>query len=134
MLSVVVEVHETAVMDVARMKELAARLKDIGVRFAYDDFGAGQARLNELGEVPAHFVKFDMGLIRGIDVASERKQKVVGDLVRLVTDLGSVPLAEGVETEAEAEVCRLMGFKLVQGFLTGRPVPIDGGPDKPSEG
>ena len=112
-------------MEVARMKELAARLKDIGVRFAYDDFGAGQARLNELGEVPAHFVKFDMGLIRGIDLASERKQKVVGDLVRLVLELGSVPLAEGVETEAEAEVCRLMGFKLVQGYLTGRPVPVD---------
>jgi len=121
----VVEVHETAVMEVGRMKELAARLKDIGVRFAYDDFGAGQARLNELGEVPAHFVKFDMGLIRGIDMASERKQKVVGDLVRLVTDLGSIPLAEGVETEAEAEVCRLMGFKLVQGYLTGKPVPVD---------
>jgi len=45
--------------------------------------------------------------------------------VRLVTELGSVPLAEGVETEAEAEVCRLMGFKLVQGYLTGRPVPVD---------
>lgn len=121
----VVEVHETAVMDIGRMKALAGRLKDIGVRFAYDDFGAGQARLNELGEVPAHFVKFDMGLIRGIDMASQRKQKVVGDLVRLVIDLGSVPLAEGVETEAEAEVCRLMGFKLVQGYLTGKPMPMD---------
>lgn len=121
----VVEVHETAVMDVARMKDLAARLKDIGVRFAYDDFGAGQARLNELGEVPPHFVKFDMGLIRGIDMASDRKQKVVGELVRLVSELGSVPLAEGVETEAEAEICRLMGFKLVQGYLTGRPVLMD---------
>jgi EAL domain-containing protein (putative c-di-GMP-specific phosphodiesterase class I) len=121
----VVEVHETAVMEVARMKELAARLEGIGVRFAYDDFGAGQARLNELGEVPAHFVKFDMGLIRGIDLASERKQKVVADLVRLVTELGSVPLAEGVETEAEAEICRQMGFQLVQGYLTGKPVPVD---------
>lgn len=121
----VIEVHETAVMEVARMKELAAQLKDIGVRFAYDDFGAGQARLNELGEVPAHFVKFDMGLIRGIDLASERKQKVVGDLVRLVLELGSVPLAEGVETEAEAEVCRLMGFKLMQGYLTGKPTLVD---------
>ena len=129
----VVEVHETAVMDVARMKDLATRLKDIGVRFAYDDFGAGQARLNELGEVPAHFVKFDMGLIRGIDMASERKQKVVGDLVRLVTDLGSVPLAEGVETEAEAEVCRLMGFKLVQGYLTGKPVSVDGESGTPKD-
>jgi EAL domain-containing protein (putative c-di-GMP-specific phosphodiesterase class I) len=120
----VVEVHETAVMEVERMKDLAARLDEIGVRFAYDDFGAGQARLNELGDVPAHFVKFDMGLIRGIHEASERKQRVVRDLVRLVLDLGSVPLAEGVEEEEEAVLCRDMGFALVQGYLTGKPVPV----------
>ncbi len=120
----VVEVHETAVVEVEKMRELAARLAAIGVPFAYDDFGAGQARLAELGEVPAHYVKFDMGLIRNIHEASERKQRVVRDLVRLVLSLGSVPLAEGVETEAEAAVCREMGFKLVQGWLTGRPVPV----------
>ena len=120
----VVEVHETAVMEVERMRDLAARLSEIGVSFAYDDFGAGQARLNELGEVPAHFVKFDMGLIHGLHEASERKQRVVRDLVRLVLDLGSVPLAEGVELEAEAEICRDMGFELVQGYLTGRPMPV----------
>ena len=120
----VIEVHETAVMEVERMRELAAQLKDIGVRFAYDDFGAGQARLNEIGEVPAHFVKFDMGLIRGIHIASDRKRRVVGDLVRLVLDLGSVALAEGVEVEEEAEVCREMGFQLIQGYLTGKPVAV----------
>jgi EAL domain-containing protein (putative c-di-GMP-specific phosphodiesterase class I) len=120
----VVEVHETAVMEIARMRDLAARLAEIGVAFAYDDFGAGQARLNELGDVPAHFVKFDMGLVRGLHEASERKQRVVRDLVRLVLDLGSVPLAEGVELEAEAAVCRDMGFRLVQGYLTGRPMPL----------
>jgi EAL domain-containing protein (putative c-di-GMP-specific phosphodiesterase class I) len=120
----VIEVHETAVMEVERMRELAARLKDMGLRFAYDDFGAGQARLNELGEVPAHFVKFDMGLIRGIHTASDRKRRVVSDLVRLVLDLGSIALAEGVEVEEEAEVCREMGFQLIQGYLTGKPVSL----------
>jgi EAL domain-containing protein (putative c-di-GMP-specific phosphodiesterase class I) len=120
----VVEVHETAVMEVERMKELAAQLGEIGVSFAYDDFGAGQARLNELGDVPPHFVKFDMGLLQGIHEASERKQKMVRDLVKLVLDLGSVPLAEGIELEAEAALCRDMGFQLVQGYLTGKPVPV----------
>jgi EAL domain-containing protein (putative c-di-GMP-specific phosphodiesterase class I) len=122
--ALVVEVHETAVMEVARMRELAARLKSIGVRFAYDDFGAGQARLAELGEVPPYVVKFDMGLIRGIHEAPEGKQRVVRDLVQLVLKLRSVPLAEGVETEQEAAVCREMGFELIQGYLTGRPVPV----------
>jgi EAL domain-containing protein (putative c-di-GMP-specific phosphodiesterase class I) len=111
-------------MEIARMRELAARLKDIGVRFAYDDFGAGQARLNELGEVPAHFVKFDMGLVRGLHQASLGKQKLVGELVRLVRELGSVALAEGIEAEADAALCRQMGFDLIQGYLTGKPVPL----------
>jgi EAL domain-containing protein (putative c-di-GMP-specific phosphodiesterase class I) len=124
-LNLVVEIHETAVMETQRMRELGARLADIGVRFAYDDFGAGQARLNELGEVPAHFVKFDMALIRDIHTASDRKQRMIRDLVKLVSDLGSVSLAEGVEVEAEAQVCREMGFELIQGYLTGRPVPLE---------
>jgi EAL domain-containing protein (putative c-di-GMP-specific phosphodiesterase class I) len=121
----VVEVHESAVVEVERMRELAARLQGIGVRFAYDDFGAGQARLNELAEVPAHFVKFDMGIVRNLHQASERKQRMVRDLVRMVLELGSVPLAEGVEVEDEAQLCRDMGFRLIQGYLTGRPVMVD---------
>lgn len=121
----VVEVHESAVVEVDRMRELAARLAGIGVKFAYDDFGAGQARLNELAEVPAHFVKFDMGIVRNLHLASERKQRMVRDLVRMVLELGSVPLAEGVEQEAEAQICRDMGFRLIQGYLTGKPVMVE---------
>ena len=124
-IDLVIEVHETAVMEVERMRELAARLADLKVRFAYDDFGAGQARLNELAEVPAHFVKFDFGLVHGLNEASTAKQKLVSDLVRMVKELGSMALAEGVETEAEAEVCRQIGFDLLQGYLTGRPAPFD---------
>lgn len=121
--ALVLEVHESAVVEVPRMRELAARLKEIGVLFAYDDFGAGQARLNELWEVPAHYVKFDMSLIRKIHEAPEAKRRGLHNLVEQVLDLGSVPLAEGVEEEAEAQVCREMGFQLIQGYLTGRPVP-----------
>ncbi len=124
-LDLVIEIHETAVTESKRLVELAAHLRDIGVRFAYDDFGAGQARLSELGEAPAHFVKFDMGLVHDIHLASERKRHVVRDLVKLVLELGSVPLAEGIEKEAEAQICREMGFQLIQGFLTGRPLPLD---------
>ncbi len=123
-LPLVVEIHENAVMEIERMRELAQRLQAQGLQFAYDDFGAGQARLNELCEVPPGYVKFDMGLIRGIHRASERKQKVVADLVRLVHELGAMALAEGVEDEGERAVCRQMGFELIQGYLTGRPGPI----------
>ena len=117
-LDLVIEIHETAIVEAAKMRELGARLAEIGVRFAYDDFGAGQARLNELGEVPPHFVKFDMALVNGLAAAGARKQRVVADL-------GSISLAEGIEAQADAELCRQMGFRLMQGFLFGKPVSVD---------
>lgn len=121
-LDLVVEIHETAVTEPVRLNELTAAFRDIGVRFAFDDFGAGQARLVELGDFPPEFVKFDIGLVHNIHMASERKRGMLHDLVKMVLDLGSVPLAEGVELEEEAAICAEMGFPLLQGFLTGRPI------------
>lgn len=43
----------------------------------------------------------------------------------MVLATGSVPLAEGVEDEEEAQACVDMGFALIQGYLTGRPIPAD---------
>lgn len=123
--NIVVEIHESAVTDILKLRELANRLGQLNIRFAYDDFGAGQARLLELADVPAHFVKFDRALIRDLHKASERKRQVVRDLVRMVLATGSVPLAEGVEDEEEAQACIEMGFQLIQGYLTGRPIPAD---------
>ena len=124
-MSIVVEIHESAVTDIEKLRALANELSRLNIRFAYDDFGAGQARLLELADVPAHFVKFDRTLIRGIHKASERKRQVVRDLVQMVLATGSVPLAEGVEDEEEAQACVDMGFALIQGYLTGRPIPAD---------
>ena len=124
-LDIVVEIHESVVTNSARLRELTRQLTRLGIRFAYDDFGAGQARLIELADLPVHFVKFDMALIRGLHQASERKRRVVSDLVHLVLAAESIPLAEGVETEEEAKVCVDLGFKLIQGYLTGKPIPAN---------
>lgn len=124
-LNVVVEIHESAVTDIEELRNFASRLAQLGIRFAYDDFGAGQARLLELADVPAHFVKFDISLIRGLHSASERKRQIVRDLVHMVLAAGSVPLAEGVEDEEDAQICIQMGFKLIQGYHTGKPIPAD---------
>ena len=121
LMSLIIEVHETAVAEVEKMKIMAGRLTDMGIQFAFDDFGAGQSRLNELAEVTPHVVKFDMALIRDIDKASTNKQQLITQLVQLVRSIDSIPLAEGVETEAEAAFCKSIGFQLCQGFLTGRP-------------
>ncbi|MCA9182890.1 MAG: EAL domain-containing protein, partial [Planctomycetales bacterium] len=52
------------------------------------------------------------------------RQKMLASLVNMVIDLGVNPLAEGVETSAEADACRNLGFYTAQGFHFGRPAPV----------
>ena len=108
-----------------QLRDFASRLAQLGIRFAYDNFGSGQSRLLELADVPAHFVKLGMSLLRGLLKASEPKKKVVRDLAHMLLTAGSVPLTEGVEDEEEAQICIQMGFQLIQGYPTGRPIPAD---------
>lgn len=128
---IVLEIHEAAVTDPKSMRELRASLIALDIRLAYDDFGAGQARLNELVEVPPDVLKFDMILVRGIDQAPTGRQQMIGALVDMVIELGIQPLAEGIETEAEAKTCRELGFELAQGYHFGRPTPINNVADDP---
>ena len=117
----VLEIHEAAVTCARQMRELRALLNDLNIGLAYDDFGAGQARLVELGEAPPDYLKFDIELIRDIDRASPERQRMLASLVNIVRDLGIASLAEGVETEAEHAACQQMGFDFAQGFFYGRP-------------
>jgi len=118
------EIHEGAVAELQQLKALRAALCDLDVKLAFDDFGAGQSRLVELLELHPDYVKFDMSLIRGIDQASSGQRQMIGLLVKMVSDIGAVPLAEGIETEPEARVCREIGFELAQGYFFGRPAPL----------
>ncbi|HUG54487.1 MAG TPA: EAL domain-containing protein [Vicinamibacteria bacterium] len=116
-----VEVHEAAIVKVADMLELKTALSERGVRLAYDDFGAGQARLLELGEAPPDLLKFDLRFIRDVHKGPPSKRRLLQSLVGIVRDLGSEPLAEGVETAEEAEACAEIGFTRAQGYFFGRP-------------
>jgi len=120
-LPITLEIHEAAITNPQAMRTLREQLSDINVQIAYDDFGAGQNRLAELIESPPDVLKFDMSLIRAIDQATSDRQRMVASLVRIVLDLGVTPLAEGIETQAEAEVCTEMGFVMAQGYYYGRP-------------
>ncbi len=120
----VVEIHEQAVTNIAAMQSLAEAIKALGCRIAYDDFGAGQARLLELTEAPPHIVKFDIALIRNIHLAGQQKQDMLEVLVSMVRKMGMQALAEGVECAEEAEVCARIGFDLIQGYAYGKPAPM----------
>lgn len=122
-LEIVIEVHEAAVTDPATIRRLREGVDRMGMRLAYDDFGAGQSRLEELTAVPPDYLKFDMSLIRGIDKAPEAKRDLVASLIRVAKSLGVTTLAEGIETAEEAAVSADLGFELAQGYFFGKPAP-----------
>ena len=100
--AITLEIHEATVTNPAVMSALRESLTALNINMAYDDFGAGQARLTELVEVPPDVLKFDINMIKGIDRASTQRQNMLGCLVRMVRDMGIQPLAEGMESEQEA--------------------------------
>ena len=123
-LRLTIEVHEAALADLETVDRLRTQLSRCGVGLAYDDFGAGQARLLELAEVPPHYLKFDMSFVRGIDRAPQTRKRLLTSLVSVARDLLVYTVAEGVETAQEADVCMRIGFTHAQGHFFGRPRPI----------
>lgn len=124
-LPITIEVHEAAVASAQDMLRFRSVLDELSMRLAYDDFGAGQARLQELSEATPDVLKFDIQLIRGLPTATPGRQAMVATLVRMTTELGIAALAEGVETADEAAYCKQLGFDQAQGYYYGRPAPSD---------
>lgn len=91
-----------------------------GFMTAIDDFGAGYSGLNLLAQFQPDILKLDMELTRNIDQDRVRRGIVKG-ILSICTDLGIVPLAEGVETVGEAKALRDLGVELMQGYLFAKP-------------
>jgi EAL domain-containing protein (putative c-di-GMP-specific phosphodiesterase class I) len=121
----VLEVHESALAEPELISSLREQLAEIGIGIAYDDFGAGQARLLELAEAPPDYLKFDRRFVTGIDQAPESRRRLVASLVAAARELRVHTVAEGVETAAEADACRTAGFSHAQGYFFGRPGPLE---------
>ena len=117
---IVLEIHESLVVDTDTMKRLVDSAREHNVLVAFDDFGAGQSRLHDLVDVPPDFLKLDRSLVA--DLAKERvKHGLVKAIVDACRELDVMTLAEGIETEDELRACKDMGVDLGQGYLLGRP-------------
>ncbi|MGY2803434.1 EAL domain-containing protein (putative c-di-GMP-specific phosphodiesterase class I) [Bradyrhizobium sp. USDA 4523] len=113
-------VENERIADTKQVRDKLGALRDSKILIALDDVGAGYNGLNSLVELMPDIVKLDMALIRGID-ASARRRCVVQGIVAMCKDLGSRLIAEGVETEKEANTLHALGIDLMQGFLFGGP-------------
>jgi EAL domain-containing protein (putative c-di-GMP-specific phosphodiesterase class I) len=124
-LALTIEIHDSALSNLQAVGELRSVLGEAGVGLAYDDFGAGEARLLELAEVPPHFLKFDPGFVRDIDKPPHSRQQLLGSLIAVARELLVQTVAVGIETAEEAEVCRGLGFTHAQGNFFGKPKPVE---------
>ena len=116
-----VELTETAdIEDVAEVARTAAALREIGVTFCLDDFGAGTADVRLLRALRADIVKLDGSYVPGV-AQGGRERAFVAGMIDIARGAGAVVVAERVETEAEAEVLRALGATYAQGWLFGRP-------------
>jgi len=120
--TLVIEVSERFVVDFEQMSLIKGKLSELSIEFAYDDFGAGQARLLELAECPPHFLKLDLGLVQQMQT-SVSSHNLVKAFLSAISDRGIQVIAEGIESEHMAEVSRDCGCNLGQGFLYGHPCP-----------
>ncbi len=124
-LDLALEIHESVLTQPAAIAELRALLLERNIALAYDDFGAGQARLLELAEAPPHYLKFDRRFVSGLNQAPAAKRRLLHSLLALARELLVKTVAEGIETAAEARACAELGFTHAQGFHIGRPRPIE---------
>jgi diguanylate cyclase (GGDEF)-like protein len=122
--SLCVEVTETVlVQDDDRVSGVLSQLHDAGVRIALDDFGTGYSSLSWLLEFPVDLVKIDRSFVRdlGVDV---RRTAIVEAVLQVSHRTGLRVVAEGIETQDQADRLLEMGCRLGQGYLLGRPVPL----------
>jgi PAS domain S-box-containing protein len=126
---VVLEVTEhAAIADYPAFRTAMAALGP-DVEFAVDDTGTGFASLRHIVELRPAFVKLDRSLIAGLESDEARQAMVVG-LCHFAHVTGCRLIVEGIETESELTVLRALAIELGQGYLLGRPLPVDesGGP------
>jgi EAL domain-containing protein (putative c-di-GMP-specific phosphodiesterase class I) len=98
-----------------------ADLRKAGVSVAVDDFGTGYSSLQYLHRFYADVVKIDRSFIAGLE-DSEHTRKLVRSVIQMAESLDLQCIAEGIETEAQLDIVRALGFELAQGYLFSRPI------------
>lgn len=119
------ELTESVVLeDIEEVIGRMQKIKALGVAFSLDDFGTGFSSLSYLKRLPLDQVKIDQSFIR--DVTSDSNDAaIVRAIIAMCQSLGMQVMAEGVETQAQLDFLKDSGCTRYQGFLFGKPMPIE---------
>jgi EAL domain-containing protein (putative c-di-GMP-specific phosphodiesterase class I) len=99
-------------------------LKKLGVSLSMDDFGTGYSSLSYLKKLPLDQIKIDQSFVR--DMTFDQNDEVmVSAIIGMAKNFGLNVIAEGVESEAQLKLLKLLGCLYYQGYLFGKPVAIE---------
>ena len=117
------EVTETTMLqDEDEAVTALLRLKELGLQVALDDFGTGYSSLSYVRRLPLDTIKIDRSFVKDLGQDSE-SASIVTAIIAMAHSLGLRVVAEGVETEQQADFLRSQGCEELQGFLYSEPVP-----------
>jgi EAL domain-containing protein (putative c-di-GMP-specific phosphodiesterase class I) len=120
-----IEITESAlVSDHARVVDILTRVRNLEVPIAIDDFGTGYSSLAYLVTLPVDVLKVDRSFVMKM-THDAGYMGLVSTIVSLAHNLDLKVVAEGIETEEEAKLLRLLRCEQGQGYLYSRPVPAE---------
>jgi diguanylate cyclase (GGDEF)-like protein len=118
-----IEITESVLMESnSEIENTLQRLRHQGIGLAMDDFGTGYSSLAYLRRFNFTKVKIDRSFVNGL-ATDTQSIAIVRAILALCKSLNIVVTAEGIETEAQADILRLENCDFLQGFLLGRPAP-----------
>ncbi len=117
------EITESAVLNAHELLNTRIqKIRDLGYLIAMDDFGSGYSSLNSLRNMPIDILKLDMGFLRGDD-PHNKGGTIITYVARMAQGLEYSTVAEGVETQEQADFLRSIGVNVFQGYLYAKPMP-----------
>lgn len=118
-----IEITESSLMrDINNAIQVMDTLKSSGLLLAIDDFGTGYSSLSSLRDFPLDRLKIDMTFVREIG-QSKDAEEITLTIIAIARQLGLKVIAEGVETQQQADFLREHGCDELQGYLFARPMP-----------
>ncbi|MDF2181833.1 EAL domain-containing protein [Neptuniibacter sp. CAU 1671] len=119
------EITESLLMDDnEQQRKVIRNLRSKGVAVAIDDFGTGYSSLSYLRDYPMDFLKIDRSFVSGI-LHDTQMRTLTEVMIKMGQTLGIQVVAEGVETMQQQALLATLGCDYIQGYLLGRPMPLD---------